>query len=292
MTGITIFSVPLEVTERILVFSRHQEVAHFAQTCRQFRALVYHGDLYLWRELFLAYPFDDPRQSSAYLEHRVPLEIDWKGDFQRRVRAGHVVTSGQISEYLDDALEALIVAIDDSLPKSASGGPISHNIAWASRILSNAPFLRSAELTRAQSALRSRIRAYLSLYHEAGASAESTARLKSLRNEARCYVYDLRNYTQKTQWGPFTLGQGGLEINWEHVEKIIHVIVMNIRDMAPTWQKLCPEVGLEMTRAYSAPRIPDQKPDDWAGVEGVWRRYISFMDYRYGATVYSVPCCA
>jgi len=37
-------------------------------------------------------------------------------------------------------------------------------------------------------------------------------------------------------------------------------------------------VGLQAIRAYSAPGAAPGL--DWAGVEGTWRRYVCFMDYR------------
>lgn len=34
------------------------------------------------------------------------------------------------------------------------------------------------------------------------------------------------------------------------------------------------------TRPYSSPNWDGRPPGDWAGVEGIWKRVISFMDYR------------
>ncbi|KAJ3490133.1 hypothetical protein NLI96_g1617 [Meripilus lineatus] len=270
-------SIPSEVTERILIYSCPRGVASFAQTCRDHRKLVYNEYQYLWRELFLTYPFDDPRSSTPHLEPDCLPAVDWKQELQKRIKAEYVVASGRTDEALDDALETVIGAIAVSPPAEA---PVSHNIVWAERHLISAPFLRSDQLSSTQTTLRSRIRAYLALSHEEEKIDQSKTRLRSLRAEARCFVYDLGNYSKETRWGPFLNKKGNLEINWEHVEKIVHVIVFNMRDMIPDWQKLCPKVGLEMTRAHTAPVNPERDPKDWAGIGGLWRRYISFMDYR------------
>ncbi|KAJ3490148.1 hypothetical protein NLI96_g1618 [Meripilus lineatus] len=270
--------IPSEVTERILIYSRPRGVASFAQTCRDHRKLVYDNEYqYLWRELFLSYPFDDPRSSTPHLEPDCLPAVDWKQELQKRVKAEYVLASGRTDEALDDALETVIGAIAVSPPAEA---PVSHNIVWAERLLQSAPFLRSDQLSSTQSTFRSRIRAYLALSHEKEKTDQCKTRLRSLRAEARCFVYDLGNYSKETRWGPFLNKKGNLEINWEHVEKIVHVIVFNMRDMIPDWQKLCPKVGLEMTRAHTAPVNPERDPKDWAGIGGLWRRYISFMDYR------------
>lgn len=41
---------------------------------------------------------------------------------------------------------------------------------------------------------------------------------------------------------------------------------MNLRDLPGIWVNTRPPVGLEATRAYSAPG--PRSPKDWAGVEG------------------------
>jgi hypothetical protein len=53
--------IPTEVTEHVLTFLHPLDVAKFLQTCRLAYTLVYGTpDQYLWCELYLRYPFDDP----------------------------------------------------------------------------------------------------------------------------------------------------------------------------------------------------------------------------------------
>ena len=114
-----------------------------------------------------------------------------------------------------------------------------------------------------------------------GESEESHKRLQADRTASRCFVYNLRNYTRETLWGPYTTnGDGKVTVNWEHLEHIMNVVVMNVREVPNHWEEVWPTWGLESTRAYSAPHVRNRNPNDWAGVEGVWRRVVCFMDYR------------
>lgn len=92
--------VPSELTEHILTFCHPRDVARVAQTCKQFRSLVYDApDQYLWRELFLLYPFDDLRKSVAppppapvtmkahVSDGLADLAVHWRAELQRRVHA-------------------------------------------------------------------------------------------------------------------------------------------------------------------------------------------------------------
>ena len=65
------------------------------------------------------------------------------------------------------------------------------------------------------------------------------------------------------------------------IEAIIKVIQANLKDLIGLWTDTRPPVTLDAIRAYSAPGSQNRKDYDWAGVEGTWRRYVCFMDYRY-----------
>jgi len=98
------------------------------------------------------------------------------------------------------------------------------------------------------------------------------------RSQSRCYVYDLRNYTEEQRWGPFNRHR---KVNWAHVEALVNVVTLNLREMRFAWpwaRDTSPPAGLQFTRPYSAPG--QCSSIDWAGVEGTWARYVCFMDYR------------
>jgi hypothetical protein len=125
----------------------------------------------------------------------------------------------------------------------------------------------------------------LSLDHSDDVGAEVPERLRVLRKMSRAHVYDLRNYAREAHWGPFA--HDGDHVNWSHVNAIVTVITMNLRDFGVHWPKeFKPPTmaqGLEACRPYSAPRGLKQCPFDWAGVEGHWMRIVCFCDYRYAS---------
>jgi hypothetical protein len=90
-------------------------------------------------------------------------------------------------------------------------------------------------------------------------------------------VYDLGNYRRDNDYGPF-LGRG--QINWVQAEAIVNVIQTNLMDLRDIWMDRRPPVGLEATRAYSVAGARNRLSVDWACVEGTWRRFVCFMDYR------------
>jgi hypothetical protein len=89
-------------------------------------------------------------------------------------------------------------------------------------------------------------------------------------------LYDMRNYRQNNDYGPFLRGSAK---NWVHTESIVNVIPMNLMELHGVWVDTLPPVGLEAITAYSVAGAADHAMEDWACIEGIWRRYISFMNY-------------
>ena len=285
-------NIPQEVAEHVLKFCHARDVARFAETCREMRDLIYNGsDKYLWRELFLLYPFDDPRHAAT-----PPAEsFDWKGELQRRVWAERVMrdldilnkpNNDYINQQVIQALTTLVTAVRTALPGTVeSGRQESYNASWVTKVLKNSPILDDTSLHSAEPAvaqLQALLRCFLGLSHQDGESEESDAYLQSVRTNSRCFVYDLRNYNAETFWGPYVVDKkrGEVVVNWKHLEDIMNVVIMNTREVPNHWDEIWPKWGVESTRPYSAPNTKNRKPKDWAGVEGLWRRVVCFMDYR------------
>ncbi|KAI0761203.1 hypothetical protein BD413DRAFT_486453 [Trametes elegans] len=137
--------------------------------------------------------------------------------------------------------------------------------------------------------LRCRLRAAVALAHETDASAEGRARMAELRRASRCFVYDMRRYAPGTLWGPYRVvptpgkPRRTLVVNWEHVEHIMNVVALKLRDIPHSclgfYHK--PLFTLEALRPNSAVGAAGRPVHDWAGVTGKWRRFVCFMDYRY-----------
>ncbi|KAI9445487.1 hypothetical protein H4582DRAFT_1915769 [Lactarius indigo] len=224
-------------------------------------SLVYRSpDQYLWRTLFLDYPFDDPRLSNG------SSEVDWCAKLRRRVRAEQIARrDGDRRKLVDVLLECVREAAPWATYQS------SHNLSWVTAVLTvkESPWIEEclrlglpdSPSMKYSASGAEKLRAHLALSLDRGADTEAPERLGVLRRMSRARVYDLRNYTREAHWGPFT--DGGDCVNWGHVNAFVTV------------------QGLEACRAYSAPGALQRSPFDWAGVEGQWLRIVCFCDYRY-----------
>ena len=292
-----ISALPPELAERTLALCHPKDVAAFAQTCRRAYTLVFESsDQHLWRSLFLNFPFDDPRLSLSSTTDSKE-NVDWRAKLQRRLRAERIaLRDGDRRELVDVLLEC----IDEATPQGPAREP-SHNAAWATRVLTleESPWIeKGLRLEQPESpslwpfALDvEKLRSLLSLSHDPAVGADASKELKALRRLSRAYSYDLRKYNKETLYGPFT--DAGDHVNWTHVNAMITVMTLNLRDFGVHWPKEFkpPSVvqGLEACRPFSASGISKRSPLDWAGVEGQWLRIVSFCDYRYVFTISSFP---
>ena len=119
---------------------------------------------------------------------------------------------------------------------------------------------------------------------------------RSLSNHAiaRSNVYDLRNYTDNTQWGPYR-DDGSMRVDWEFIESIMIVLGYSsglccrrfLAKFRPPWTN--PFEGVVPERAKIMPHYPatmPMEPDiplnlkDPYNVSGVWSRIVCFLDYN------------
>ncbi|KZT06261.1 uncharacterized protein LAESUDRAFT_759451 [Laetiporus sulphureus 93-53] len=287
MSASPFHSLPAELAERILLFCEPRDVANFAATCQGAYKLVYESDdQFLWRELFLSHSFDDLRNALPLTGPSKPVtEHDWRTELQRRVHAKHVVLRGITGPARQRALETLVNVVETALPAKDGhdSSDKSNNLQWLEAIMREAKF-ETGGMSSAERQLLGRLKTYVALSYESDEIDEPTRRLwNELRRTSRCYVYDSRRYEEDTLWGPFSLREDGeLVVNWEHMEHVVTVVAMKLREIPLIALRLYnkPQPGLAATRAYSAPPVQDRKPHDWAGVAGTWRRFVCFMDYR------------
>jgi hypothetical protein len=269
-----IFGVPIEVAEHALALCHPFDVASFARTCRSARNLVYFSGDHLWRQLFLLYPFDDPRKSlKARDDPDFMSKFDWRGELQRRIMVEEI-SSRQREQTLifwNWVLDTFVSLVEEALPLSKDEQQPSHNMKWLARILHNSPLL-DVSFDPAEVQLFAQLKSCIELSLD---DLKSNARLVKNRSASRCYVYDLRNYRFDNKWGPFL---NGGRVNWVHVEAILNVIRMNISELPERW--LVTPAGFQSIRPYSAPDCLTHDERDWAGVGGTWRRCICFMSYR------------
>ncbi|KLO20022.1 hypothetical protein SCHPADRAFT_817284 [Schizopora paradoxa] len=286
-----ILQIPPEITEHALVLSHPRDVARFAQTCRLARQLVYQArDQHLWRRLYLEQPFDDLRNSlEVQASPELANSVDWMGELQRRVYATHLLSKPDIiAQDLSEALKVLITAIRNTPPPLDKTGE-SKDILWVAHLVQDHKvFGTDAEATSGQEmamreALRDASQEFCQMWSYLGwRDCHDTEYEIETRNHARAFVYDLRNYSSGTLWGPFMEDKKlKYRVNWLHVASIIKVVHSNLQDLGALWSGTRPPRTLRSLQPYTAPNCPNRNPRDWAGVEGTWRRYVCFMDYRF-----------
>ncbi|KAI4261499.1 MAG: hypothetical protein L6R42_003304 [Xanthoria sp. 1 TBL-2021] len=113
---------------------------------------------------------------------------------------------------------------------------------------------------------------------------------------ARSKVYDLRQHSEGTLWGPF-VGDGSQNVDWEKIEAIMIILDYNIQiftnkyvthgsNLIPPWDR--PFVGvtphsLNLRPAELSVERPPSLPlhlQDPYDVSGTWMRVVCFLDYR------------
>ncbi|KAJ0310044.1 uncharacterized protein N0V96_005811 [Colletotrichum fioriniae] len=103
---------------------------------------------------------------------------------------------------------------------------------------------------------------------------------------AACKVYDMRQYTTRTKWGPFRDDDSG-RVDWEKMEAIMIVLGSNIKSQRLTakvfsnlWEK--PFAGSWSGSYVPSPGrgIRDLDLEDPYGVAGTWLRVVCFIDYN------------
>jgi hypothetical protein len=130
------------------------------------------------------------------------------------------------------------------------------------------------------------------------------SRSHSTHTFARSKVYDLREYTDGTLWGPF-MADGSQRVDWEKVEAVMIVLGHNLnkfhRQSQGRWPKVWdqPFVGATpysyLSRSLT-PALPKDDADekllqdreatlaldaqDPYGVSGTWIRVVCFLDYN------------
>ncbi|KAI1365646.1 hypothetical protein F5Y08DRAFT_169289 [Xylaria arbuscula] len=140
-------------------------------------------------------------------------------------------------------------------------------------------------------------------------SARRRTRTNLMHPFACSKVYDLRQYTEQSKWGPF-MSDGTMRVDWEKVEAILLVLGDNMTNMtnfnlsvlpvadtfctvpfAGTWAHswrnnalgsslLCElEVPSSSPSSSSAPSSSSPELIDPYGIAGVWLRVVCFMDY-------------
>ncbi|KAI1203964.1 hypothetical protein F5X97DRAFT_282586 [Nemania serpens] len=120
-------------------------------------------------------------------------------------------------------------------------------------------------------------------------------------------VYDLRQYTEKTKWGPF-MNDGTMRVDWERVEAVMIVMGANMKYLTDSSMRMCknfccvPFAGT-WPHSWKPPHSPSPPRDiegveqleDPYGINGFWMRVVCFLDYNdffaynFGVEVEQLP---
>jgi hypothetical protein len=118
----------------------------------------------------------------------------------------------------------------------------------------------------------------------------SRTKFKSSYPYAVSMVYDLRNYTEETMWGPF-LPDGKATVDWEKMEAAMIVLGHNLRESNTStdgifkavwttpWLGASPDSFNPLSLMDLPEPVPPPKPEDPYNIEGTWIRVCGFNLY-------------
>ncbi|EAU92633.2 hypothetical protein CC1G_01678 [Coprinopsis cinerea okayama7 len=280
-----IFNLPVEVLQRILLFCTPRDVSTFSRSCRATYSIVYQADdQHLWRELYLGHPLDNPyevvqERRDHKLHARSVDKLNWKERLTEVVKAASLATSSQHPTMPDctQAIRTFHTLLSElRVACRSKNGSLAecYNSRWLEDTLSGSLLLEnpeeedvSSEVAKQPSDMplkRSRLRISLCKYFDNPSNVNvEDSPFYERRMTSRCFVYDLRNYTSSTRWGPFYPSG---RPDWVHVDHLMTVVWMNVCELSAVNLPLPPR-GIEAIRAFSAPGS-DPKAEDWAGAEG------------------------
>lgn len=282
-TSMRFTDLPHEAIEQILVLCDPLDVAAVAQTGSLLRHSVYHADSSsVWRGLYLAQPFDDPRQ--CVRQDGTPRPpINWKAELKRIIRARTVVGDLKLCRPREYGviLQTLLDMVCWVPPLPYVDSPdISRNLLWVAAVLRHG-FLDDAEKTLIMSKSEKQIHARMHAYYGlTKADIKGSSRVRS-----RAMVYDMRNYRWDNSFGPLT--DTG-EVNWEHIQTLHHVVSMHLVGLREDeeFEFAIFPMSLPFTQVTMPPIVEcannegEEQFDDWAGVEGQWSVSFCFCDHR------------
>jgi len=280
--------LPPEIVEEILVYCDPIDVAQVAETCSVMWDIIYRSeDSKLWRELYLAQPFDDPRDCVSEGGQRRADPIPWKSELQRIIRARIVVCSedpwsiirsGELVTILKTFLDMVCYVpprTNDSLED------LSSNLLWVAAVL-RLGFIDLLEASTLVTEEERRLTARLHTYY--GLTKVDGKRIS--RVKSRAYVYAMRNYHPDNKYGPF-LSDG--RVNWKHVQALHHVVSMHmvtLREDEEFEYAVFP-LSLPYTQIIIPRDVLEEEKSDWAGVNGSWAVSFCFCDHRDLLSEYS-----
>ncbi|KAB5572510.1 hypothetical protein GE09DRAFT_1099789 [Coniochaeta sp. 2T2.1] len=311
--------LPPEILHNILSHVEPEDTGYIRQTCRYLLTFI-DGNRALFRELYYR-TLDEPPTT----------DLDWEKEIRDYVRLRHICLShGGLDKNKVDpvnhhynhtrAASSELPFVHDVttrlLSRSARSGPsrparsVTHAPSRNAALL--AEFFadegnRTAFLSRSFIFERARgerkdfsdpprpehqMSAHLHCLYGMPLLKHGRTRSSRMYPFACSKVYDLREYTEHTHWGPF-MGDGSLRVDWEKVEAILLVLRSNIKNksldsfsiFSHFWDKpfAGPWEGSYIPWPPAAEREEEQSElerRDPYDVSGTWLRVVCFLDYN------------
>ncbi|KAH7336270.1 hypothetical protein BKA65DRAFT_538423 [Rhexocercosporidium sp. MPI-PUGE-AT-0058] len=236
-----LIALPNEILHNIFKHVDPVDLAHLSTSCRFLNNNIA-SDGQLYRAVYCQI-LDEPPQELAG-------EIDYEAQLKDLVRYRYILNSAASVEEKTTHLP-FIESFTTSLLRTASSHPQSSNITLLkSHISSSRPSTTNLEAFLSQSQTYNR--ASHSLSHTQSLTKPSLPPLSLRQASAKLHVlygkpillprrthfnppypyavsmvYDLRNYTEQTLWGPY-MGDGQASVDWEKLEAVMLVLGHNV----------------------------------------------------------------
>ncbi|KAI0972640.1 hypothetical protein F4678DRAFT_428859 [Xylaria arbuscula] len=300
--------LPPEIVYHILGYVDPQDLAWVPRTCKS----LYHAvsaNTALFKQVYL-----------NHLDVPSARPVDWERSLKDLVRLRHLSGRSSVDDKKDelDFVHRTVVELlrnastDDAQPGSPARLPPSRNAEILTNLFSvesnqEAFLCRSFIYERARAEFDARDIRYWhgppKPEHQKSAhlhclygvpllfaypSPGRRTRHNSMHPFACSKVYDLRQYTEKTKWGPF-MDDDTMRVDWEKVEAIMIVLGANMNHLGISGIHMCenfcnvPFAGTwpnSWKSSHSSPQEVGAKESlDPYGITGVWLRVVCFLDY-------------
>ncbi|KAF9881950.1 F-box domain-containing protein [Colletotrichum karsti] len=289
--------LPAEILHHILSGVEPRDLGRLPRTCRFLHDYV-KGNQKLCKDVYLT-NLDTPANA----------DLDWEKELHDYVRLNLLCANDKVNEKAHE-LPFVYSTVNRLLKNASPTGETqnesgthasSRNAAILARLFREEP-ARLAFLCRSFIFERARSERPLRFPDMPKEEHQQSAKLHCLygrpilncgrTRSSRVYpyacskVYDLRQYTPRTRWGPF-MDDGSDRVDWEKVEAILIVLGSNIRAQNLTakvfsnlWER--PFAGSWARSYLPNPNrgIQDLDMKDPYGVAGTWLRVVCFVDYN------------
>ncbi|KAH8811386.1 hypothetical protein F5884DRAFT_749771 [Xylogone sp. PMI_703] len=287
-------ALPNEVLHSILAGVNPKDLATLSRTCRTLHNFI-SDNRPLFKDVYLGY-LDNPELKDGISSFNYEKGLHSLVKLQRYCGYGQIEQKLPHLEWVADVVSSLL---ETASPKSDASLNISLLVDIFSKQVNKDGFLTQSTLfERARGRINSDVTKDM---HQASAKLHVLCGVPILRpdggrvtrqNKAYPYaasiVYDLRNYTAASEWGPF-LDDGSGRVDWEKLEAVMIVLGHNLRLFSeghnrlfrPVWATPFSTtaansyVSRSIAKNYELP--PPIDAMDPYHVSGTWMRVVCFL---------------